>query len=154
MINCRKCDFFIKGSMRHALMNNCCPACGSAILGETYTQRMRLFKQKLLQQEFAQKLHDDLVFDITLFMLLEFSPVGPEEGGLQDPSDQPDQLDEQDEKEDYEKIRDEIRKEVLSEGGDSLEDLDEDLKVARLKRLAKESKVGRPGTSVRRLGSD
>ena len=66
MINCRQCDFLIKNSMRHALINNCCPACGAAVLGETHTQRMRMFKQRLLQQEFAQSLSDDLVFDICL----------------------------------------------------------------------------------------
>ena len=78
MINCRQCDFLIKNSMRHALINNCCPACGAAVLGETHTQRMRMFKQRLLQQEFAQNLSDDLVFDMTLFMLLEFSPIRAE----------------------------------------------------------------------------
>ena len=164
MINCRQCDFLIKNSMRHSLINNCCPACGAAVLGETHTQRMRMFKQRLLQQEFAQSLSDDLVFDITLFMLLEFSPIKPEkddasEGtGADDASEGTGADDAADTEEaaelEYEKIRDEIREEVLSRPEESEGDLDEDLKIARLKRLAKEGTARRPGASVRRLGSD
>ena len=157
MINCRQCDFLIKSSMRHALVKNCCPACGSAILGETHTQRMRLFKQKLLQQEFAQNLSENLVFDITLFMLLEFSPVGLEkaqEAGDDGASEESEVLPEEQDRDTYEKIREEIREEALGQFETSEENLDEDLKIARLKRLAKEGAAKRSGTSVRRLGSD
>ena len=164
MINCRQCDFSIRNNMRHALMNNCCPACGSAILGETHTQRMRLFKQRLMQQEFSQGLSEDLVFDISLFMLLEFSPINSskkEEEESQVPSSSlsesqnsgPDESVFSEESE-YEKIRDEIREEVHSSGESSSEDLDEELKIARLKRLAKENKVKMSGTAVRRLTND
>jgi len=138
--------------MRHALINNCCPACGAAVLGETHTQRMRMFKQRLLQQEFAQSLSSDLVFDITLFMLLEFSPIKSEKDDDSENTSTGDT--EQLVEDDYEKIREEIREEVLSRPEESGEDLDEDLKIARLKRLAKEGAVKRPGASVRRLGSD
>jgi len=158
MINCRQCEFLIKNSMRHALINNCCPACGAAVLGETHTQRMRLFKQKLLQQEFSQSLSEDLIFDITLFMLLEFSPINLEKNDDSDDSEdakEDSQVEASEFREDdYEKIRDEIREEVLTGAEDLTEDLDEDLKIARLKRLAKEGNVRRPGASVRRLGSD
>ena len=157
MINCRQCDFLIKNSMRHALINNCCPACGAAVLGETHTQRMRMFKQRLLQQEFAQSLSDDLVFDITLFMLLEFSPIKPEKDDDSEGANTGDTaefVEDNSPEDDYEKIRDEIREEVLSRPEELEEDLDEDLKIARLKRLAKEGAVKRPGASVRRLGSD
>lgn len=157
MINCRKCDFLIKASMRHALTNNCCPACGSAILGETHTQRMRLFKQRLLQQEFSQKLSEDTIFDITLFMLLEFSPISSPKDVSEESSELTEQLEgepAEDSAEDYEKIREEIREEVMAESEDSSESLDEDLKIARLKRLAKESRVNMSGTSVRRISGD
>jgi len=138
--------------MRHALINNCCPACGAAVLGETHTQRMRMFKQRLLQQEFAQNLSDDLVFDITLFMLLEFSPIKPEKDDDSEDTNTGDTAEVVED--DYEKIRNEIREEVLSRPEDLGEDLDEDLKIARLKRLAKDGAIKRPGASVRRLGSD
>jgi hypothetical protein len=143
--------------MRHALINNCCPACGAAVLGETHTQRMRMFKQRLLQQEFAQNLSDDLVFDMTLFMLLEFSPIKSEKDDDSENTNTGDTaefVEDDSAEDDYEKIRDEIREEVLSRPEELGEDLDEDLKIARLKRLAKEGAVKRPGASVRRLGSD
>ncbi len=160
MINCRQCDFLIKGNMRHALINNCCPACGSAILGDAHTQRMKLFKQRLLQQEFAQSLSNDVIFDITLFMLLEFSPLNPEETNTasEDDSKAADKKSSEDDGSDdegsYEKIRDEIREEVMSSSELPAEDIDEELKIARLKRLAKESRVNLSGTSVRRIGND
>lgn len=157
MINCRQCDFLIKNSMRHALINNCCPACGAAVLGETHTQRMRMFKQRLLQQEFAQNLSDDLVFDMTLFMLLEFSPIKSEKDDDSENTNTGDTaefVEDNSAEDDYEKIRDEIREEVLSRSEELEEDLGEDLKIARLKRLAKDGAVKRPGASVRRLGSD
>jgi hypothetical protein len=145
--------------MRHALINNCCPACGAAVLGETHTQRMRMFKQRLLQQEFAQSLSDDLVFDMTLFMLLEFSPIDLDKDNTSDGDSEDTEEGSQGDtsefrEDDYEKIRDEIREEVLTGAEDLDEDLDEDLKIARLKRLAKEGNVRRPGASVRRLGGD
>jgi hypothetical protein len=116
-----------------------------------------MFKQRLLQQEFAQNLSDDLVFDMTLFMLLEFSPIKAEKNDDSEGTNTGDtsEFAEDDGAEDnYEKIRDEIREEVLSRPEDLDEDLDEDLKIARLKRLAKDGTVKRPGASVRRLGGD
>ena len=143
MINCRQCDFSIRNNMRHALMNNCCPACGSAILGETH-------KQRLMQQEFSQSLSEDLVFDISLFMLLEFSPINSSKkeeeesqvpsGSLSEPQNSgPDESVFSEESE-YEKIRDEIREEVHSSEESSSEDLDEELKIARLKGWQKKAR--------------
>jgi len=156
MIDCRKCEFSIKASMRHALVENCCPACGSAIMGDTHTQRMRLMKQRLMSQEFSQALSDELIFDISLFMLLEFAPISS--GDDEDPESTETQENQEnsttEDSDDYEKIRDEIREEVMAKTPDSPEELEEDLKIARLKRLAKESKVKKSGTAVRRIGND
>ena len=89
---------------------------------------------------------------------MRFSPIKDKEEAS---SDDPESIAEGSEddalefrEDDYEKIRDEIRDEVLSEAESLGEDLDEDLKIARLKRLAKEGNVRRPGASVRRLGGD
>lgn len=159
MLNCRKCDFLIKPEMRHAMVNNCCPSCGSAILGDTYVQRMKLFKQRVLSQAFSQTLSDATIFDITLFMLMEFSSpnvTDPEKESAED-KDPVEVIDAGAEEslarklEDYEQIREEIREEVSSS---TEEEADEDLKIARLKRLAKESTVRLSGASVRRLGGD
>ena len=156
MIDCRKCGFSIKASMRHALVENCCPACGSAIMGDTHTQRMRLMKQRLMSQEFSQALSDELIFDISLFMLLEFAPIssGDDEGSESTEAQENQENSTTEDSDDYEKIRDEIREEVMAKAPDSPEELEEDLKIARLKRLAKESKIKKSGTAVRRIGND
>lgn len=154
MIDCRKCGFSIKASMRHALVENCCPACGSAIMGDTHTQRMRLMKQRLMSQEFSQALSDELIFDISLFMLLEFTPIssGDDEDSESTEAQENQENFTTEDSDDYEKIRDEIREEVMAKAPDSPEELEEDLKIARLKRLAKESKIKKSGTAVRRIG--
>ena len=156
MIDCRKCGFSIKASMRHALVENCCPACGSAIMGDTHTQRMRLMKQRLMSQEFSQALSDELIFDISLFMLLEFTPIssGDDEDSESTEAQENKENSTTEDSDDYEKIRDEIREEVLAKTPDSPEELEEDLKIARLKRLAKESKIKKSGTAVRRISND
>jgi hypothetical protein len=163
MIECRTCSFSVAQTMRHALTTNCCPACGSALLGEVHQSRLRIFRQKLLGQSFAEKLGQDDIFDIALFMLVEFFPP-TSDAALPDLSADPkgdDSSDEastegdasRDQKETYEsireKVRDEMTKDVSSLGREAL---DEDLKVQRLKRLAKESPIP-SRTTVRRVGS-
>ena len=153
MIDCRKCGFSIKASMRHALIENCCPACGSAIMGDTHTQRMRLMKQRLMSQEFSQALSDEIIFDISLFMLLEFTSISSSDDESPKGTEAQENSTTED-SDDYEKIRDEIRDEVMAKAPDSPEEVNEDLKIVRLKRLAKESKIKKSGTAVRRIGND
>ncbi len=160
MIFCKKCNFEVDASMRHSLVNNCCPSCGSALLGDLHVRRMEILKQKVLSQRFSENLSADQIFDITLFMLSEFYPSvnDASEGAEEDASeieeaDGPESSVEQNEEQEdeYEMIRDEIRKEVMSNVEDELVDEDVDLKVARLKRIAKETKTRNTGASVRRV---
>jgi len=158
MINCRKCSFIVDSGMRHSLVNNCCPACGAALLGDVFSRRLDLFKQRILEQEFSHGLNSDKVFDIALFMLTEFFPVSNEgDAEPQGDAEMPgldDAGQDSDEKESsYEDIRSEVRSEVLSDLDDS-SDVDMDLKVARLKRLAKEKPARNTGPAVRRISGD
>jgi hypothetical protein len=156
MINCRKCSFVVDAGMRHSLVKNCCPSCGSALLGDVYARRLDLFKQRVLEQEFSHGLDDDKIFDVALFMLTEFFPVSNDNEGEQEEGEP---LDEGEPSADlkeisYEDIRSEVRTEVLSDLDEDPESLDLDLKVARLKRLAKEKSVRNTGPAVRRLSGD
>jgi hypothetical protein len=86
-------------------------------------------------------------------MLLEFAPVTSSDTAKSEDELESVDLPEHSEgpsEDDYEKIRNEVRGEFSSEA----EDLDEDLKIARLKRLAKEAKINKPGASVRRISGD
>ena len=157
MIDCKACGFVVNPAMRHSLVRNCCPSCGGALFGDMHKRRLDLFKQRLSGQEFAQSLSDSLIFDIALFMLTEFCPPEdksdslPEEG--EEPSDseglQPDA-----EEDSYEKIRDAVRSEVMSDIDSENIDSDLDMKVARLKRIAKEKPVRNTGPAVRRVTGD
>lgn len=153
MIVCKNCEFEVNISMRHSLMKNCCPSCGSALLGDLHSRRLEFMKKRILEQEFSQELNNELVFDISLFIMSEFFPVNTdvtnEEESVSD--DEKLVVEEEFGEEDYNNIRDEIRGEALTNMEDALEDVDADLKVARLKRIANETPVKNSGPTVRRV---
>lgn len=165
MITCKRCTFEVVETMRHSLIKNCCPSCGSALLGDLHMQRLRLLKQRVMEQSFSQELDEALVFDITLFMLTEFFP---DRSTDEDQEVEEEVFDDQDNdvnkevveelsmdmepaEEDYESIRSEVRSEMLSKIDVDIENSDLDMKVARLKRIAKEKAVAGTGPSVRRV---
>jgi hypothetical protein len=148
--------------MRHALMSNFCPSCGSALLGDVHKSRLNIFKQKLANQGFAEKLSTEDIFDIALFMLVEFFPPTIADDADKDTSEESEEeiasnedvQDSEEQDEDYEAIRSKIREEMLKSQPEVAEvSLDEDLKIERLKRLAKESAIKPSRTVVRRVGS-
>ncbi|MAG25723.1 hypothetical protein CMI47_09115 [Candidatus Pacearchaeota archaeon] len=153
MIVCKNCEFEVNTSMRHSLMKNCCPSCGSALLGDLHSRRLDLMKQRILEQEFSQELNNELIFDLSLFIMSEFFPVNTEATNEEEsiPVDESLVAVEEFKEESYDNIREEIRSEALTDMEDALENADEDLKVARLKRIAKESKVKNSGPTVRRV---
>ena len=60
---------------------------------------------------------------------------------------------EEEDSESYEDIRDQVRKEMVSSSeGLSAEQVDEDLRIQRLKRIAKENRL-KTGAVVRRIDS-
>ena len=159
MIECRRCKFEVLDGMRYSLVKNCCPSCGQALLGEVYVQRLSFLSDKIKAQSFASGLDSDMIFDMSMFVLSEFflPKDAPENGGSVADEDAATNGDEAGEpaadsseakSESLEDIREQIRDEAL----DSSFDGDEDLKIARLKRLANESKsLRKPGALVRRV---
>jgi len=151
MIFCKNCEFEVNNSMRHSLMRNCCPSCGAALLGDVYMRRLELLKQRILEQEFSNGLNNDLIFDLSLFMLSEFFPSKPAVEAGEESVEEPVVMEAASE-ENYESIREEVRAEMLAQIDNELEESSEDLKVARLKRIAKDAKGRTPGVVVRRAG--
>ncbi len=172
MIKCPMCEFEVSSKMRHALSKNMCPSCGSPLMGDLHTRRLQSIKQKILEQDFGQKLDSDILFDLSLFILSEFFRSKPERSKIKE--------DDNNEDDDLRKIREEVEAEVLprldisefSEESSESElddpDFDEsewdgsstiiskevDLKVQKLKNAYKNSGVlnKNPGFSVRRVG--
>ena len=159
MITCKQCGFEVNSTMRHSLTKNICPSCGGVLLGDLHTRRMNILKQKIMEQDFAAEMNSDMIFDISMFMLVEFYPSkpgtsggdsvdGPEESALEPMVELPAG------KDGFSEIRDEIRSQVFDEIEDEEYDEQVDMKVARLKRIAKESTVlNKPGVRVRRTES-
>ena len=157
MIDCKACGFVVNPAMRHSLVRNCCPSCGGALFGDMHKRRLDLFKQRLSGQEFAQSLSDSLIFDIALFMLTEFCPTEDKPDSLEEEGEQLSEsegLPPDAEEDSYEKIRDAVRSEIMSDLDPENMDSDLDMKVARLKRIAKEKPVRNTGPAVRRVTGD
>jgi hypothetical protein len=149
MMNCKSCMFHVSDDMRYSLVKNCCPSCGHALLGDVHMGRLKLLTEKINNQKFAQELCTDTVFDIALFMLIDFYT-------LDDNSEHPEEGAEEgsDPVEGHVQTLDDIRNDVRAEMTADDEEYDEesDLKIARLKRIAKEtSSANKPGAIVRRV---
>ena len=149
--------------MRHSLTKNICPSCGGSLLGDLHTRRLGILKQKIMAQDFSESLNEDLLFDISLFILTEFFHVNKSTESDTDESSAAEEdagvsgddlvaVEKSLDSEDFDSIRNQIREEAMKD----LDEIDEgtDLKVARLKRIAKESPMlNKAGVRVRRSES-
>jgi len=166
MIKCPICEFEVSSKMRHALNKNMCPSCGSPLMGDLHTRRLQNIKQKILEQDFGQKLDNDVLFDLSLFILSEFFKSKPERIKIKENT----------EEDDLKAIREEVENEVVKELEGMHDDVnqaegeifnedewdgasmdlptDVDLKVQKLKNAYKNNKIltKNPGFSVRRVG--
>lgn len=177
MIACATCKFEVSNKMRHALTKNMCPACGSALLGDFHMQRLSSIREKLLAQEFCRQIDQSLIFDISMFIMSEFFPSKPQRTPISEVEDTQEdedissireqvrreilskasideELDDHSEVEEDEPEEDEadddIDMEIRSSGSKPVSD--QDLKVAKLKRIYNESPTLRKtGVSVRRI---
>tara|TARA_A100001011_G_scaffold384856_1_gene458014 strand:- start:488 stop:895 length:408 start_codon:yes stop_codon:yes gene_type:complete len=133
-------------------MKNMCPSCGYPLFGDKEIQKIEHVKMKIKSTMFSQSMSEDTIFDISLFILNEFL----EEAENIEDEDAPDVVEteeelEESEGESLEKIRDSVRKEVLGDDEVSSVEETEDMRIARLKRMAKESSnSGKTGVMVRR----
>jgi hypothetical protein len=152
--------------MRHSLTKNICPSCGGSLLGDLHTRRLGILKQKIMAQDFSESLNEDLLFDISFFILTEFFPFlhinkstesdtdesSAAKGDADVSGDDLVAVEKSLDSEDFDSIRNQIREEAMKD----LDEIDEgtDLKVARLKRIAKESPMlNKAGVRVRRSES-
>jgi len=146
MIECRRCSFEVSNNLRFSLMRNTCPSCGGALLSDTDMQEIESIKNELLLKAFSEGFSNDVLHDLTLFIFNEY--VKPLQQEVLDAID-PDETDEEAIKR---KIKEEVKSELAREIGEltSDEDEDEDLKVARLKRMAAEgiAKAGKIDVTV------
>lgn len=182
MISCSICKFEVSNKMRHALTKNMCPACGAALLGDFHMQRLGTIKEKISAQDFSKGLDQSVLFDMSLFIMSEFFPSNPnraasvtlsESGGEEDDDSDLEKIREQVRRDALAKsssAKNSVFDNAFEDlGGDSedydsdedgdygepdipLPKSDQDLKVAKLKRLYSESPTLRKsGVSVRRV---
>jgi len=171
MINCKKCNYEVPNNLKYAIMNNICPSCGDVLFGDKDMMAISSILDDVLRQEFSDEMNKVIVNDIALFIFNTYvedkshnTPDSEPDNASDNASDNApdntlgdtpggDQGGESNER-DLARIRDEVRTEIMGEVGDDGEIIDEneDTKIARLKRLARESGLGeKRGISVKRV---
>lgn len=156
MILCKSCGFGVSETMRYALKSNACPSCGKTLFGDSHVQEMSAISRSIRSQSFSQSISDDIIFDISLFILNNYMDTNNE---VEDDISYENNEDILENKTSTEFIKEEVRSEVISEIADinqksTQEDETEDMKLSRLKRMAKMSKnLNKTGASVRRIST-
>ena len=148
MISCSKCSFKIKKNMQYCLKNNMCPSCGSSIMNNSDIKVSKLIANKLIDAGFSEN-----IFELSIFIMENFT--------------KPDSVESNKEvvtediaiEEDSSKLTSEDQEfhgqEYIEESLDELLEEDEDDRVLRLKKLARNNLVkNKKGVSVRRVGSN
>ena len=158
MIQCGKCKYIVPSNLKYSIMNNVCPSCGDVLFGDSDMVEIKAISQNILHQEFSDGMNKVLVNDIALFIFNEYvkhnSYSANTESDGDDSSDLSKASSDSSDESVLEKIRDEVRSEILPEHSfsEELEDEDEDKKIARLKRLARDAGLkSNRGTSVKRV---
>jgi predicted nucleic acid-binding Zn-ribbon protein len=156
MILCKKCGFGVLETMRYALKSNACPSCGQTLFGDSHTQEMTAISGRIRSQAFSQSLSEDIVFDISLFILNNYSDFNEEVAVSSAKPPEEDRLEIEEDDDSIESIRDQVREEVIASlPGDDVDIFDEeseDMRLSRLKRMAKMSNdLKKSGPSVRRV---
>lgn len=155
MINCNKCQFSINKEMSYAIKANTCPACGSKIMSNDYLKVIKHIERDLLSNGFSFK--EDTMRNLSIFFANKLYK------NIEEPTTE-DSVEEasSDEIKSFEELEDhasETIDSILSETEDigaanlsDTEEEDEDDRVSRLRRLAKNNKIlGKRGASVRRV---
>jgi hypothetical protein len=167
--------------MKFALMKNICPSCGAPLFSQREEADINAIQNRVVNQEFASKLDETQVYDISLFIFSELTNgIGQlfiqreieklPKGTIKEDAEGAEGGEEIDE--DLEDIRRKVAQEVGADrlpervpssdedfdDFDELEDAtfkrpgeDQDDKVRRLKRLARMN-TKKSGPSVKRLG--
>lgn len=161
MILCKSCGFGVSETMRYALKSNACPSCGKTLFGESHVQEMSAISRSIRSQSFSQSISDDIIFDISLFILNNYlsinDPASNETSTNHDLDEDGQNISENEISK--ESIREQVRSEVISKIEDTddeanPEDESEDMRISRLKRMAKMSKgLNKMGASVRRIST-
>lgn len=68
MIQCKSCSFLVNDSMKYAMMNNICPACGHGLFSELDKDFISVLQSKILSEKFSHRLTEGQVYDIAIFI--------------------------------------------------------------------------------------
>lgn len=139
MISCSKCSFKINKSMQYCLKNNICPSCGSSIMNNSDIKVSKLIANKLIDAGFSEN-----IFELSVFIMENFtkSDSNEDSDNSEIEEDLPDLTSEDQEFHGQEYVEDSVEE-------------DDDDRVARLKKLARNNLIkSKKGVSVRRVGAN
>ena len=144
MIKCTKCEFEVSGHLKYSIMNNLCPACGYALFSDTDMMRIKELSRTIREEEFSQDMDNVKINDISLFIFNTFIKINEAKKSLDSDVEFSEEAVSADDSNDKADNLDDLREEVRLEATQELSDIpdeDEDFKIARLKRLARDSNL-------------
>ena len=75
MINCKSCGFKVDNKFKFSILNNSCPVCGGGILEEEKHEMLKYMIETMSNQDFAKKIGQDMISEISSFIFFEFLDV-------------------------------------------------------------------------------
>lgn len=157
MIQCGQCGFPVNETMRYALMQNSCPACGSQLFSNKDSNLITMIQNKLLNESFSASFKEETMYDVSLFLFNELKyGIGKQ---MRDELIIAEKIvvNEFEEDEEDDEEEDSIRKEIERELEEELNNLNEDgdvetadvfTKAERLKRLHEQRVKSNPGLTT------
>lgn len=112
MIICSNCTFNVLDNMKYSIVKNICPACGKNLLSENDTRILDKLKRRFAKAKFAAALNEEILHDLSFFVYNEikagfFDEFVVKSDVLEDSVSEP-------KTEDLDKIRQQIKEEVIS----------------------------------------
>ena len=71
MTQCGECGFAVNETMKFALKQNACPACGSALFSNKDSSLITMIQGKIQGEGFSRNFTEDMVYDVSLFVFNE-----------------------------------------------------------------------------------
>tara|TARA_Y100000034_G_C6858373_1_gene390356 strand:+ start:524 stop:1003 length:480 start_codon:yes stop_codon:yes gene_type:complete len=158
MIICKSCGFEINGNLTYSIKQNNCPACGNTLLDNEELREIKDIEAKLYRNGLTKNIENNTIYLLSIFIFNEFLSKTRTINSSKIESPDEISFDEIEQEKELsssiglEEIRDEVRREFISEDSNE-EEAEDDDRIERLKSIAKTSKLlDKKGASVRRIG--
>ena len=164
MYKCLNCGFSLTSKMKHSIIKNMCPACGSKILYDDTINLCKKEIEEMSNNEFMRGIDKYMLQIISLYVVNKLKEGNKDDKKKHDTSElivedskievAEDNYVIEESTGDLEDIRKQVENQVLKENNVLFEEEDEiSSKVERLKEIAKNNALNKSGVQVRRVST-